>query len=97
MGHLFAFENGIDPIAAARRALPGMSDDDIMKLIGKEISEYSAMYTDGLEIPSEVASALLSGSDNRLALSIAEKMGMVRHEVPADDGQQGGRVLEDQP
>lgn len=76
LGHTFALERGLDPMQAARTAFPGMSDDDIICMVGKDISEYAALYRSGLEFPSEVIAMLLSGKSNPTAYALAKAMGV---------------------
>ena len=76
LGHTFALERGIDPMQAARTAFPGLSDDDIIRLVEKDVSKYAASYRNGLEFPSEVIAMLLSGKPNPTASALARAMGV---------------------
>ena len=76
LGHTFALERGIDPMQAARTAFPGLSDDDIIKLVERDVSTYAATYRNGLEFPSEVIATLLSGRPSPTACALARAMGV---------------------
>ena len=82
MGHLFAFENEIDILERAKKALSADDIQKLMDIIKNKVSDYAAAYIDGTEIPSEVAAAYLSGSSNETIDAIAREFGMVRrHDV----------------